>query len=442
MSQECVALTASACEELDRQTGFGEAGLRILILGLNFAPERVGIAVYTSGLAYALATRGHDVRVVAGKPYYPSWQVPNGYEGWLQRRIEAGVEITRVAHFVPRRPTGTLRILHHLSFALSCFLPLLMEAVRRKPDLILAVSPCLMSAPIALFAARLTGVRTWLHVQDLEVEAAAAAGLLGNARFLKAALGIEKYIFRRFDRVSTISAPMIQKLEEKGVARDRSVILRNWADLEHVKPGNAASSFRGEWQIEARFVALYSGNIANKQGLEIIVDAAHHLRHRSDLLFVICGNGPYRQALEDRAAGAPNVMFQDLQPANRLGELLSLATLHVLPQVPAMSDLVLPSKLGNMLASGRPIVATAYRGTGLANEVESCGVVVPPGDEQALAGAIDSLLNDPARMEALAATARQRAEKFWNREDIISTFERLIKGDAALNRRSAADRRG
>ncbi|HEX8553101.1 MAG TPA: hypothetical protein VF695_00195 [Sphingomonas sp.] len=47
--------------------------MRILVNGLNFAPALVGIGPYSAGTVAALVAAGHDVRVIAGKPYYPDW---------------------------------------------------------------------------------------------------------------------------------------------------------------------------------------------------------------------------------------------------------------------------------------------------------------------------------------------------------------------------------
>lgn len=182
------------------------------------------------------------------------------------------------------------------------------------------------------------------------------------------------------------------------------------------------SAFRQEWSIDTEHVALYSGNIANKQGIDIVVEAAWQLQRRQDLTFVICGEGPNRARLEERALGLSNVQFHDLQPKERLNELMGLATVHLLPQLAAAADLLLPSKLTNMLASGRPVVATAATGTGLAREVEGCGLVVPPEDGSAFAGAIETLLDDGEFRSAAGIAARQRAEERWSKARILRTF--------------------
>jgi colanic acid biosynthesis glycosyl transferase WcaI len=119
-----------------------------------------------------------------------------------------------------------------------------------------------------------------------------------------------------------------------------------------------------------------------------------------------------------------NVRFLDLQPIDRVSELLSTADIQLLPQKAEIADLVLPSKLAGMLASGRPVVAMAKPGTGLATEVEGAGLVIEPGSADALAGALLALATDDALRARLGAVARRRAEQRWDRVAIMRSLER------------------
>lgn len=413
----------------DLDVGNQKGSLRVLILGLNYAPELVGIAVYTTGLAEELVRRGHQVSAVSGKPYYPKWEVPYAFRGgWRLSSVEAGVSITRVAHYVPRNPTGLRRIAHHFSFAASSFWWGLQAALRLRPQIVFTVAPSLIAAPAALAIARLVKAQTWLHIQDFEVEAASATGLLASGSGVsKLGAVFERGVLTRFDRVSSISLAMCRKCIDKGVVSDRVVEFRNWADLDPNYMGKITSPYRTEWDIKTPHVALYSGNVANKQGIEIVVAAAKHLAARRDLTFVICGEGPNMVNLRASAEGLPNVVFQGLQPKARLSELLDLATVHLLPQKAGAADLVLPSKLTNMLASGRPVIATAAAGTGLAFEVEGCGIAVPPDDDLSFARAIERVLDDPGLWASCGNEARRRAEARWRRTAIIDTLEDRLK---------------
>lgn len=399
--------------------------LKVLILGLNYSPEMVGIAVYTSGLAEHLVARGHTVSVVSGKPYYPNWTLPDEFRGgWKRRSTENGVDLTRVAHYVPANPTGVRRIIHHVSFAMSSLPVTLWRALRMKPDVVFTVAPSLIAAPVAFLAAKVSRSKTWLHIQDFEVEAAAATGLVRNGGMgLVAATGFERWVIRLFDHVSSISPAMCAKLLEKGCTKENISQFRNWADVNAIRPLDNPSPYRFEWNIRTPHVALYSGNIANKQGIDIIVETARRLKHRTDLTFVVCGEGPNRAKLEAKAADLNNIIFRNLQPLERLGDLLGLGTLHLLPQMADAADLVLPSKLTNMLASGRPVVGTADLGTGLHHEIDGCGLIVPPEDTEAFAGAIETLMSDDAMWRTYAAAARKRAEERWEKNAIIGMLE-------------------
>ncbi|WP_421760446.1 WcaI family glycosyltransferase [Devosia sp.] len=403
--------------------------MRVLIVGLNYAPERVGIAVYTTGMAEALAAKGHEVRVVAGQPYYPAWRIMDGHNAWsLTQTDENGVSVTRVPHYIPAVPTGRKRLTHHVSFAAAALLPALWNALFWRPDVVMTVAPSLIAAPVARAATFVAGARSWLHIQDFEVEASFATKLLKDGGSLaKVALKFEAAVLRSFDRVSAISPEMCRRLIDKGVPSDKVVEFRNWADVDAIRPMSVPSPYRAEWKIATEQVALYSGNIANKQGIEIVLDAARKLRHRKDLTFVVCGEGPNRQRLEDLAAGLSNIKFHDLQPKERLNELMGLATIHLLPQMAGAADLVLPSKLTNMLASGRPVVATAAAGTGLAREVEGCGMVVTPGDADAFADGIERLIDDQSAWAEAARAARARAEDWWAKDKVLGRMEAALR---------------
>jgi colanic acid biosynthesis glycosyl transferase WcaI len=137
------------------------------------------------------------------------------------------------------------------------------------------------------------------------------------------------------------------------------------------------------------------------------------------------------------AQGLSNVRFVDLQPANRLNELLNLADIHLLPQRSGVADLVMPSKLGPMLASGRPVIATVAPGTQVAMVIANCGIAVPPGDTSALVKAIQCLAADPTLRRHLGENARREAEAEPSAEQLLDRMEdhlRVSHGNPSRNR--------
>jgi len=404
--------------------------MKLLILGLNYAPEPVGIGPFTAGLAEGMAARGHEATVIAGQPYYPRWRPYPDQPAHREARLENGVSVIRVPHYIPQTPTLARRLRHYLSFVQAARRPM-KAAATQSPDLVLAVAPALFAVPVARAAARRAHAPLWVHVQDFEGEAMFATGIVGRSAFAeRAARALERRLLLPAERVSSISPQMCARLRAKGVPADKVFELRNWSTFSPADAGDG-TTYRREWQLGDRHVALYSGNIARKQGIEIVIEAARRLRDRDDIVFVICGEGPNRAHLAELATNLPNVQLRPLQPAERLADLLALAEVHLLPQIAEAADLVLPSKLANMLASGRPVVATAAPGTGIYAEIEACGIATPPGEPGPFADAIAALIDDPARRQSLGAAARRRAEQRWAREAVLDRFEQAALEAAA-----------
>ncbi|MDO8343871.1 MAG: glycosyltransferase WbuB [Cellvibrio sp.] len=403
--------------------------MRILIVGINYAPELTGIGKYTGEMAGWLVAAGHEVRIVTAPPYYPEWRVADGYAAWrYSREVQAGVSIWRCPIWVPARPSGLKRLLHLASFALSS-LPVMACQLFWRADVILAIEPPLFCAPAAWACARLTGAKAWLHVQDFEVDAAFELGIL-RAPWLRSIVSkLESWLMRRFDRVSTISPNMVQRLIQKKLATEKAVLFTNWVDIDAIFPLNAQSAMRQQLDIASEStVALYSGNMGEKQGLEIVLESAASLVGEQGIQFVLCGDGAVRQRLQQKYAGLPNVLWLPLQPLERLNDLLNMANIHLLPQRSGAEDLVMPSKLTGMLASGCPVVATATKGTQIAEVLLDCGVVVEPDNVEHFSSAILQLARDATRRAVLGAHAREYALRNWAKERVMQEFDRQLKG--------------
>lgn len=394
--------------------------MKILLYTANFAPEPTGIGKYSGEMAAWLVSQGHDVRVVAAPPYYPAWQIAKGY-AWPPYRREKwhGVDVWRAPLWVPRKPNGIKRMLHLATFALSS-LPVMLWQIMWRPNVVMTVAPALVCSPTGWLVAKLSGGKSWLHIQDFEVDVAFQMNFLKGKQLESIILRAERWLFSWFDVVSSISNNMLDKLRLKGVVEGRVRFLPNWVDIAHIRPLNEISQYRQEMGIAAHTkVVLFSGTLNGKQGLMVIPEAARRLINRSDILFIVCGDGIAKPQLEAACKGLSNVRFMPLQPFERLGQLLGLADIHLLPQSPEAADLVLPSKLSGMLASGLPIIATCRQDTEVASVVSKCGLVVPPEDSFALATAIEQLVNNDAQRLHLGVQARIYSEQNLARDSVL-----------------------
>jgi len=410
--------------------------MKIVLVSMNFAPELTGIGKYSGEMVDNLVARGHEVRVVCAPPYYPTWKVQGDYSSSAYRteRPKPGLTIHRCPIWIPKRLGGLTRLLHLASFALSS-LPVLLWLVLWQPRVVFAVAPALFCAPAAWLIARLAGAKAWLHIQDFEIDAAFELGMLKRPFMRRCALAAERFLMRRFDAVSTISSRMLRQLAAKGIALHNTEMLPNWVDLATVRPTPMTQDLRQSLNIAPdQIVCLFSGTINRKQGLDVLIATARMLTDDTRVVFVICGNGELRPALEASAAGLSNVRFMDLQPASELNELLNMADVHLLPQLRGAADLVMPSKLVGMLASGRPVIAAAIPRTEIASIVVGCGIVTEPECAAGFANAITSLAGDTEQRQRLGAAGRAYAERVLDAQKI---FDRLDSRLAAFERERA-----
>jgi colanic acid biosynthesis glycosyl transferase WcaI len=307
----------------------------------------------------------------------------------------------------------------------------LTRALEGKPDAVMVMAPTLFSAPTALAAAWLGSAKSWLHVLDLEVDAAFEMGFIRNRRLIDGGRRVERWLLARFDRVSTISSKMRERIERKGVPPDRLIDFPNWVDTNSFRPLAVPVALRRELEIpDQACVALYSGSLGKKQGLEHVIAAARLLQSEgaASLLILIAGAGPMRAELERSAQGLTNLRFLPLQPFDRFNEFLNVADIHLLPQRRDASDLVMPSKLLAMLATGRPVVATALPDSEISRTLVDAGVVVPPEDPPALAAAIRMLAADLGRRQSMGEAAVRLARRTMHSETILQEAEaRLLE---------------
>ncbi len=405
--------------------------MRILIHGINYSPEVVGIGRYTGELGAFLASRGHAVTVLTAPPYYPTWQVPEAYRkpAWRRERL-AGVEVLRAPLYAPARVTGRGRVLHELSFGASC-LYWWPHLAARPWDAVLAICPLLQSGLIPALVARRQAVPFIFHIQDLQLDAARELQIIRQPRLFAALSRLERYLLHQAAAVTTISPAMAQRIRQKGAAPARLHLLPNWADLEEIQPAGRDNACRRDLGLKDETIILYAGSMGEKQGLEIILEVAARTREEASLRYILVGEGAAKPRLLERARslGLKNLRFLPVQPENRFAFLLAAGDIHLVVQRQQASDLVMPSKLTNILAAGRPFIATALAETelGRVTRESGAGLLTPPEDAGALTQAIRELAAAADARKQMGAAGRRYAEVHLRKARILSRWEDLLQ---------------
>jgi len=224
---------------------------------------------------------------------------------------------------------------------------------------------------------------------------------------------------------------MRKRVISKGVKSECAELLTNWVDLSLIYPiteeQRLSNPYRKELGIkDNQLILLYSGSMNKKQGLELVVQAVEALGDREDLMWVFGGEGPGKTALIGATRHLPQVRHVDLQPSERLNDWLNFADIHLLPQKEEAADLVLPSKVLGILASGKPMVAACPLNSTLARIAEQTGRRVNPGVGKDLAKAIEELLDNEQERRMRGKRAREFVEANSCINSVLEGFERSI----------------
>jgi colanic acid biosynthesis glycosyl transferase WcaI len=407
----------------------GDRRVNLLVMGMNYAPEKTGIGPFTAELCEHLAENGHSVFVATTFPHYPEWEIHDLYRGKRFLREERnGVDVCRGYTYLPGKPNAWQRILYDTSLAISTFLSGLMIG---DVDVILAVGPPVQLGATAWLLSKIRGASFIFQLQDLAVDAAIAVGMLENPSLIRLAHFLEDFVYRKAEDILVICQGFAENLQDRGVPGSKIHVISNWVDTTFIRPMDGNNVFRHAHGLDDDlFVILHAGNMGAKQGLDNAILAAGQLGDHDDTIFLLIGDGSDKARLVGMAARESifNVRFLPLQPRDVLPHMLSAADVLLLNQRADVVDMVIPSKLLTYMAAGRPIVAAVHPESEAAKYIRraQCGLVVQPESPGELADAICQIRSDPERADRLGRSARVFAEENFARDRVLRWYEEFF----------------
>jgi colanic acid biosynthesis glycosyl transferase WcaI len=272
--------------------------MKVIIWGINYRPESTGIAPYNAELAEYLSRAEHDVSVVTGFPYYPQWKKAATDKQLYRREEINGVRVFRCAQYVPKTVTTAKRILHELTFGLSSLLRVLFLP---RPDIYIVVSPPLFLGFCAWIATVVKRSQYVFHVQDLQPGAAVGLGMVKGKGFIRMLYALERFAYRHAAAVSGISDGMMDEFRRKGVKARKRIYFPNWLRTS-TWTAPVSGAFRRKFGFSStELLAVYSGNLGRKQGIDVLLETAQLLKG-APVALVIAGAGAEREALALRVA--------------------------------------------------------------------------------------------------------------------------------------------
>ena len=286
-------------------------------------------------------------------------------------------------------------------------------------DTVYVVSPGLWYAFVGVVLSKLTGRWTILVVKDVMPDAAVELGMLRNRFLIGLSRGIARWMYRRVDEIHTLGEGMRRRIAQDVDARKIKIVpdTIDASELEPVAP--EANEFRHRFVTPGTFAVLHTGNMGQKQDLDLLLRTAQRFKDDRGVHFFVFGDGAAKDRflrLRDEM-GLKNVSHYPLQDRVMLRHMLSGAHVVLVSQLPEVVDIVLPSKLLTALGAGATIVAACADESETARLVRDSGggIVIPASDDEALYCAIERI----RRWEVDATQMRRRAREF-----AVARFER------------------
>lgn len=402
--------------------------MRIVVWGINYAPEITGIAPHNVALCEFLQRNGHDVEMVTTFPYYPAWRkcAEDRLKCLRTDRIN-NVRVYRCWHFVPARVSAWKRIVHEATFVITSTICVLLL---KRPDAYIVVSPPLLLGTSAWFAARLKRAPSVFHVQDLQPDAAVGLGMLKTGLFTRALYWLEAFAYKHATRVSGISKEILDAFRHKAVPESKLILFPNTVMLPAETDIPQRGIFRTKYNFSPNeFLAIYAGNLGVKQGLEILIAAAELLRAEPNIRIIMAGDGAARESLEAklRDHNLNNISMLPLQFGSDYKELLVDADVSLITQQSGSGNAFFPSKLLVTLAHSSPVVTVADEDSALARVVAEgqFGKNIAPGRPDQLAKAFHELAENPQLLRRWGENGRAYVQRFEQKHVLGEFVEKL-----------------
>ena len=399
--------------------------MHILLLNQYYPPDTSATAKMAALVAETLAKR-HQMTVLAGRPSYdPEQHYPAAL---LRREVRNNVNVERVGSTAYPRHQMRRRVTNYLSY-LALAVP---RALAFRADLILAMTDPPVAGIAGALIAKLSGRPFVYNIRDLYPDMALGGEIVRPTRWVRGWERLHRRALRQAVRIIVLGEDMRNRILAKGIPAEHIAVVRDGASI----PESLASADH-PLALEIRggfpFVVLHAGNLGFYGAWDTLVKAAQILGN-DGVEFLFVGGGANLARVEAAAQGCPQVRFLPFRPVEQLPYVMAAGDLHVVTVRRGLEGVVVPSKLYSTLAAGRPILAVAPQESDVARIVceSGCGLAADPDDPAAVADAVRTLRNDPARLVTMGKRAREIA-KNYARVSELERFNTIIE-EAAQNR--------
>ena len=403
--------------------------MNVLVLTSFFPPEVMGCGHLYHELAETLVKEGHRVTVITS---IPRRRLPNDvkkqYRGkLLLREMMDGIRVIRVGVIPLPLDVPVTRGIDHFLSALTYLIGGLLSL---EQDVTIVYSPPLTLGLTSYMLGRLGKIPFVLNVQDIFPRYVVDIGALRNPFLIRLFEHIESFVYSKATYISVHSPGNRDYLVSQGVDPGKLMVIPNWTDVDSIQPSEKLNEFRVEHNLNGLFIVSYVGTMGQAQDVDVIVECAVLLREYTDMLFLLVGEGSEKKRARRKAEALAldNVRFLPIQSREEYPSVLYASDVCLANLRKEITTPVVPSKILNIMASGRPVIASLPPDGDAPRIVQEakCGFCVEAGDAHGLARAIVKLYNDRDLAEILGRNGRLYAEKNFSRALCVGRYEELL----------------
>lgn len=404
--------------------------MRLLLHIIQFPPDVNSTGLLLEQVCEELMGYGHEIWVVTSFPHYARFRIWDEYRGKLaQVDDHHGMRVVRLWVYASgTKQNMRHRLANYLSFnALATIAHLL---VRKHFDVVLCTNGSFFSGVSAFASGLFTRTPFVYNVQDLYPETPAQAGQLQRSSSVRILQQIAKFMYRTAAHVTVITPGFRDYIVNQGIDPAKISVIPNFVNTEFIRPLPKANPVSERLGLANRFVISHAGNLGYVYDLGTLLEAAARLRDYPDILFLIVGDGVAKPELEHKAQqlALDNVRFLPFQPHEDLPHMRAACDVHVSLYKYGSARNSMPSKVYEIMASGRPILASAEQDSDVRTLVDEVGfgVCVDPENVAQLTEAILTLYNDPQRREQMGQQGRHYAEQHYSRQVVAAQYNDLL----------------
>jgi glycosyltransferase involved in cell wall biosynthesis len=401
---------------------------KILLLTEYFPPE-IGAG---SSRAFELSRRwsetGADVTVLTGFPDYPDGIISEPYRGRILMKEKMGkIKVIRTFIYPTANKGFFKRVISFFSFTFSSIL--LGTWATKKRDILIATSPPFSIGLAGYIISRLKRIPFIFEIRDIWPASVVQLGQIENKTFIKILEKIELFLYKKAEKIISVTDSFVKVLTSRGVNRDKIVVIKNGVDLNFFTSVTGSEYLKKELGIEGKEVISYIGTHGLSHALEKVIDTANNLKSNNKLQFMFVGDGAEKESLKQYASRLhlSNVIFIDSVDKNNLLNYYGISDILLVPlkKIPLFKT-VLPSKIFEIMAVEKPIITSVDGECKKLIETAKAGLFAEPENVTDLEQKIMYFHQNRKERLQMGKNGRIFVEKYFDRNKLADYYLKII----------------